>query len=38
MSIAKKIIEAHKATIRIESGHGKGTEATVVVPYKGVTP
>lgn len=34
MSIAKKIIEAHRATIRIESRQGKGTEVTLTVPYK----
>ncbi len=34
MSIAKKIIEAHDATIRIESEQGKGTEATLVVSYE----
>ena len=34
MVIAKKIIEAHKGTIRIESQQGKGTEVIIDVPYK----
>jgi two-component system, NtrC family, sensor histidine kinase HydH len=34
MCIAKKIIEAHDGTIRIESQQGKGTEVIIEVPYK----
>jgi len=34
MSIAKKIIEAHKGTIRIESKQGAGIEVIIVLPYK----
>jgi signal transduction histidine kinase len=34
MPVAKKIIEAHKGKIRIESKQGAGTEVIVVLPYK----
>ncbi|MEK6699642.1 MAG: ATP-binding protein [Nitrospirota bacterium] len=34
MPIAKKIIEAHKGTIRIESKQGTGTEVIIDLPYK----
>jgi len=34
LSSAKKIIEAHKGTIRIESQQGTGTEVIIDVPYK----
>jgi two-component system, NtrC family, sensor histidine kinase HydH len=34
LSSAKKIIEAHKGTIRIESQRGTGTEVIIDVPYK----
>ncbi len=34
MSIAKKIIEAHKGKIRMESKQGTGTEAIIDLPYK----
>jgi two-component system, NtrC family, sensor histidine kinase HydH len=36
MSMAKKIIEAHKGTIRIESQRGTGTEVIIQFPYKDV--
>ncbi|RPI78672.1 MAG: sensor histidine kinase [Desulfobacteraceae bacterium] len=35
MSIAKKIIEAHDGTIRIESRQGTGTDVIIDMPYKG---
>lgn len=34
MPIAKKIIDGHKGIIRIDSQPGKGTEVTIVLPYK----
>jgi two-component system, NtrC family, sensor histidine kinase HydH len=34
MSIAKKIIEAHKGKIRIESKQGAGTKVIIELPYK----
>ncbi len=35
MPIAKKVLEAHKGTIHIDSKPGKGTEVRIELPYRG---